>query len=294
MVASVAGNSITGNLAEYFLSELLQFLEQGSKTGLLSVRAFSTLQATQIQKHYIWFKKGQIVAAADRLDYQGLKNLIKQRGWVDAQITDQLSEGEIKTPIGLHLKSEGLLQAEHLKMLFFAQVMKEICALFELTEGEYKFQEAAPSPMTEMTGLSMTPTEVTLSGLRILRNWSPLTNKLPDPTSVLIRSQQDAPRLLINKEEQRVLDFANQNTCLSQIATELQLPADKVQQIAFRLITVGVVGEVPVFESESGSKSTTRTPDIELRAEAKAPATEQPVSASFLQNLVGFLNRKKA
>lgn len=64
--------SVTGSLADFSLPEIFQFIEKGRKTGLLTLSTVRGAQATLPRLHYIWVYQGQVIAASQRLDQQGL------------------------------------------------------------------------------------------------------------------------------------------------------------------------------------------------------------------------------
>ena len=280
--------AITGYLSEFSLPELFQFLEQGRKTGLLSLRSEINPESGIQQNHYIWFRQGRIVAAANRLDNQGLISLIDKRGWLSNRVAAKIGEMcSLDTPLGLCLKSKGLLEAEKLRLLFYIQVMRQICALFGLQDAVFHFDGKALLPAAEMTGLSTPGNEVTLAGLRALKNWTALEDKLPEIDSGLISTINHKPNLPLNQLEWQVWEYTNGTVSLKDIAEQLKLPVEKVQKIAFRLIMVAIAEEVPVVVP-------TTDPLAELEETAVAESNsnlqqQDDLSQSFLQNLVGFL-----
>jgi Domain of unknown function (DUF4388) len=264
--------TITGYLAEFSLAELFQFLEQGNKVGLLSICSLGDADPGERHNHNIWFNSGRIVAASSVLDHQGLLRMINRRGWLGDRAASRLAQTcAPDTPMGLCLKSQGVLNAEQLKLLFYAQVMQQVCALFALKE-------------------------VTLAGLRALKDWSALADKLPDPASALISAIDGKPQLRLNQTEWQVWEYTSGTVSISAIAKQLQLPIDKVQQIAFRLMVSGLAEEMPLI-AEAPKMSI----DLETMAETPHPQSmnhsdEHVVAAhmsqSFLHNLVGFLKGK--
>lgn len=164
--------STTGFLTDFSLQELFQFIDRGHKTGLLRVESEPVSQATRPSVHYIWVYHGHIVAAANRLDQQGLVQLIEQgqmlsdslrhsfAGRSPAALTrafDKLVHWccPIDEPLGLYLKNQGVLTTEQLKQLFQVQVLQPVYTLFQLKEGEFKFDQNVQMPTREMTGLSV-------------------------------------------------------------------------------------------------------------------------------------------
>lgn len=281
--------AVTGYLAEFSLAELFQFLEQGNKVGLLTICTLADAGTGSRRNHHIWFNQGRIVAAGHSLDQQGLLKLISQRGWLGDRAASRLAQTcGINTPMGMCLKSQGVLNADQLKLLFYAQVMQQVCALFALKDGWFQFDPKAPLPMAEMTGLSAPATEVTLAGLRALKDWSALDDKLPEPASALISAIDGKPQLRLNSVEWQVWEFTSGTMSLNAIARQIQLPIDKVQQVAFRLIVSGLAEEMPLVAEPP-------QPIAEPELVEVAPSVSHPssasVSQSFLKNLVGFLRK---
>jgi hypothetical protein len=287
--------SITGNFADFSLPELLQFLDQGKKTGVLHIELSpNENQNNAKQIYYIWLHQGRVVAASDRLDQQGLTLMIAQRGWISERVISRvthISSCFINSPLGLCLKSQGLIQPEQLKLLFNGQVLRPVCALFQIKNGEFKFEPISALPLGEMTGLSMSATEVILIGLRALRDWSALAEKLPDPTSGL-SGLSAKPRLQLNAQEWQVWEFANGEVPLEKIATQLNLTVDAVLQIAFRLIVVGLAEEHFMVMNASVPMMEESIHEIHVIEPVPEPAQKPAVSQSFLKNLVGFLRSK--
>ena len=151
--------SINASLTDFSLPEFLQFIERGHKTGLLKLCPFPELQATLPRVYYIWVNQGHIVAAANRLDQQGLVKLIDQHQEINPNLIAKVAQfSPIDQPLGLCLKNQGILQIKQLKHLFKIQVLPTVCALFLLKEGQLIFEQNVPMPTREMTGLSIPTT----------------------------------------------------------------------------------------------------------------------------------------
>ncbi len=242
--------AFTGYLSKFSLPEIFEFLEQGYKTGLLSIRALKMEQDDQAQNHFIWLRQGRIVAAANNLDERGLVSMIARRGWVsESCATEKFQTSGGKIAMGLCLKSQGLLTAEQLTLLFRTQIMGQVSPLFELENGKFDFNFQARIPAAEMTGLSMLTTEATIKGLRSLRNWSALKAKLPDPTSGLLKKKSISSRLQLDSQESKVWGYADNQTSLNEISATLLFPLEKVQQIAFRLIVSDLAEEAFIADT---------------------------------------------
>ncbi|AFZ19103.1 DUF4388 domain-containing protein [Allocoleopsis franciscana] len=147
--------SITGALTDFSLPEIFQFVEKGHKTGLLTLRVLPE-STTRSSVHYLWMNQGRIVAAANQLNGQGLISLIHQYPWVSQRVVTKLAQFcPANKPLGLYLRSQGALQVEHIEHLFQVQIIQQICAVFQLKDAHFVFDQNVPAPMEEMTGLSV-------------------------------------------------------------------------------------------------------------------------------------------
>jgi hypothetical protein len=280
---------VTGFLSDFSLPEIFQFIEKGHKNGLLTLRALPDSSLKPGQSYYIWIRQGLIVAAANHLDQQGLVSLIDSRHWISDRVFDKVVHWccPIDQPLGLYLKNQGVLQAAQLKRLFQIQVLQQVCALFQLKDAEVKFEKDVQIPSREMTGLTVSATESALVALRLLRNWKALEDKLPDPDSALVSTIVGQPQYRLDTLEWQIWEYTKGTVPLKLIAEQLRLPIEKVQQVAFRIITVGIVEEVPLVKVSLSSQ-----PFESLPAQLMNEAQKQNISQSFMQNLVGFLRHK--
>lgn len=148
--------SIQGLLSDFSLTEIFQFIEQGHKTGLLTLRSLPDSRSPSPSAHYIWVSKGGVVAAANQLNDRGLILLIEQYPWVSDRVVDKLAQFcPSHRPFGLYLKKQGVLQTEQLEHLFQIQLVQELCAVFQLEDARFQFDLNVPMPTREMTGLSL-------------------------------------------------------------------------------------------------------------------------------------------
>jgi hypothetical protein len=283
--------SLAGYLSEYSLAEIFHFVQDGNQTGLLSIEPELGLTKSTSNTYFLSFQGGRIMSVINGLEHKTLLKTIEQRRWLTpAQITTietQLSL--LPQPLGTYLKSRNLINTEQLTLLFNSQVIATTCKLFELDRGQFKFNPEARLNHAEMTGISLTAQEVALLGLRMLKNWDGLTSKLPTPESALQRFSTELNGLRLDSQELKVWQLALGEISIAKIAEKLELGIARVQQIGFRLSSIGLVQEVSVEPPQ---------PPIDQMRDAPKPIcvgggnANTPVSASFLSNLMGFLKKK--
>ncbi|HBB35065.1 MAG TPA: hypothetical protein DDZ80_25645 [Cyanobacteria bacterium UBA8803] len=245
---------IAGAITDLSVPEIFRFLEKGQKTGLLSFGALPADQGRPRSVHYFWVEQGRIVAAANRADRKGLVSLIAQQQWLSDRVFAKLLKCccPPHLPLGICLKNYGVLSAPQLEQLFYIQVLQQVCPLFQIEDGLFKFEQNMAIPGREMTGFSVPATEATLMGLRWLPNWDALSHQLPAPQADLASIIVGEPHQRLDTLELKVLEYSKRPASLYAIAKHLRLPIEKVQQIAFRLIAAGLAA-VPEKIHQSNS-----------------------------------------
>ena len=315
---------VNGYLSDCSLIEVFQLLQDGKKTGLLSIQGLGSPDRARPKYYFIWLHRGRIVTVTTRLDNRGLAALMGRRRYVSPTMTERLIRRcPLDEPLGRFLRSQGVLTNKQLTLLFAAQVVRRIGEVFALPDGYCAFDDSAPLPKVEMTGLSAGATEVILPGLRLLKDWTAFKDKLPHAQSVLVSLIRGQPNVRINQAEWSVWRLMDENMTLEQMATRLNLPVEQVQRIAFCLIFVGLAKEVPMMlsapevqtlgevppgldglvmadpgSSEASSEAAAEVPGADLDeaelAEALFPEDGndgESLSPSFFRNLVGFLRQ---
>lgn len=292
---------IAGYLSDFSLAQICHLIETGKQTGLLTVRACLPTQASSAAVRYIWVYQGRLVAIAPQLDQQGLVSLIAQRQWINqARFAQLVQTCPTHQPLGSYLKYKGALQSQQLKWLFQIQVLQSMRTLFQLKDAQFEFNSTVKIPTRELTGLSISATEATLMGLReaqrilseksdlqgkeSLANSDVLAAQLPHSNQGLVSTITHHPHHRLNALEWQVWEYTNGTVSLKAIARDLKLPIKQVQQIAFRLIAVGLVKAVPLLV-DAPSPSVIDILPSQLLQEAE----RRNVTHLFLDNFGEFL-----
>jgi hypothetical protein len=274
---------LTGYLSEYSLAEVFQQIQQEDLTGLLTIEPEDDSVRSPNRNYYIWFQGGRLVAMAKSLDRTSLLLMLEKRGWITTSTIQRLLSNteKLEEPLGQYLKSKGVLSAEQLQIIFHAQILQPVCSLFKLNTARYVFNPKSRLAKAEMTGLSVSAEEASLLGLRVLRDWSQLTSKLPSPDRGLVKLTTVLPAYKMDMQELQVWELATGKKSIAAIAAKLEIDLDLAQQIAFRLKMVGLVGvseiEIPVSVAPTPAK-----PEHKMSGWLK-PLTQDIVMSDWLK-----------
>jgi Domain of unknown function (DUF4388) len=277
----------SGHLSEYSLAEIFSFIHEGNRTGLLTLSPDRSLGTVTSNNHdYLWFENGRIVTVTSGLEGSELLTKIEQRRLVSQAdiypvtiLLDRLPQ-----PLGIYLKSQGLLDAAQLKFLFNSQTISPIHRLFELKNSRFQFDPGRSSINSELTGINASARDLGMLSLRLLKDWSGLSAKLPDPHYAIQRCNLQQPNFELNRHELELWKLADGKTPLIKLAVKMALSIEIVRQISFRLSVFGTIREIP-HQQLQPSDSALILPLSDL--DSKQP----PVSTKFLSNLKNFLKK---
>jgi hypothetical protein len=152
---------------KYSLAEILHSIHEHNRTGLLSILADPNLS---IDAHYVWVQNGRVVGVANRLDGMGLLGEISRRKLLSSsEITAAFGQlNQLSQPLGLYLKSLGLLEAGQLRLLFHTQTAK-VLKLHEIGDRLFYFDPCILPYNAEMTGMGISAEEIIrLLNLKVL------------------------------------------------------------------------------------------------------------------------------
>ena len=154
--------SITGNLRTLELSELLQWLAQGTKTGVLVIENKDT-------EKRIYFDRGSIVSSESSDSQEHLGHFLIEEGLIDEPTLARALKLQEATQIllGKVLVTLGAITEKELHQILQQKTQETIYELFTWPEGEFRF---VPDDLPEfpMVPMALDVTNIVLEGMRRL------------------------------------------------------------------------------------------------------------------------------
>ena len=151
--------SITGNLRTLELSELLQWLAQGTKTGVLIIENADT-------EKRIYFDRGTIVSSESSDSQEHLGHFLIEEGLIDEPTLARALKLQQATQIllGKVLVTLGAITEKDLSQVLQQKTQETIYELFGWPEGEFRF---VPDDLPEfpMVPMALDVTNIVLEGM---------------------------------------------------------------------------------------------------------------------------------
>ena len=267
--------SISGNLRTMELSELLQWLSQGGKTGTLII------DNGQHNKR-IYFEDGNIVASGSTQPSEQLGHFLVSHGYINEHELTKAIEMQEETGmlIGKILVTIGGISEEELRQLLVHKTEESIYDMFSWDEGEFRFVDN--DRLTRgMIPLALDVAALTLQGMNRLDEWNRIKRVIPSggAVPVLVGEIDDNSLSMV---ERRILDQIDDDRTIHEIALETHSNEYLVSRIVFRQQQKGRV-KVVVPRGES-AKPAAAEPEP---AEPQESSTELIVDAGHILGLAG-------
>jgi hypothetical protein len=251
---------ITGNLKTMELSELLQWLSQGRKTGTLYVDNGEVVKR-------IFFDEGKIASSAASDPKEFLGHFLVSHGFIDELTLAKAMEmqEENKMLLGKILVTIGAISEEDLDRMLKLKAEECIYELFTWEEADFRFVEDE-LPQYTMVKLALSVTALILEGHRRVDEWKHIRRKIPSLQSVPVsmselRTDQPDPGV------SNILSMVDDDRTIQEIALQThssefhvcrvlydQIRMGKLKVVRPRRIRVEVAGE-----SIEGSQETIET-----------------------------------
>jgi hypothetical protein len=203
--------SLSGNLRTMELSEILQWISSGHKTGTLY------LERRSVQKRIV-FRRGVIYTSWSNDPRESLGQFLVR----DCRITEEqlfralLQQEKENALLGEILVSTGILTEAELRRTLQAKAQETIYDLFLWPEGRFDFKEGDLPSLIE---INMDVTGVIMEGVRRIDEWNRIRAVFPSArTRFRVTSGAVPPADPI---EARALELAAAGRSLAEIALDL-------------------------------------------------------------------------
>ncbi len=247
--------AIKGSLTEASLTDVLQLLALGQKTGSLSVAREGSFGS-------IHFDRGRIVHASVVNRYDRLGDRLVRDGALAPDALARLvsaSSPADDRELADHLLAHNLVEREQLEAAYREQVEEAVFHLFAWSQGTFTF-EGEGRPASRETLVSINADSLLLEGARRVDEWTLIAKKIPSLDLIFeIDQGRIAHREVgLSAEQQRIAPWLDGTHDVTAIVNKSGLNEFEVGKALFGLITAGYAQRV-------GRSAARRQPSPESR-----------------------------
>lgn len=233
--------AIKGSLTEASLTDVLQLLALGQKTGCLSVAREGSFGS-------IHFDRGRIVHASVVNRYDRLGDRLVRDGALTPDALARIVSAA--SPAGDRdladtLLAQGVVEREQLEAAYREQVEEAVFHLFSWTQGNFTF-EAEVRPASRDTLVSINADSLLLEGARRVDEWTLIARKIPSLDLIFeIDQGRIAHREVgLSAEQQRIAPWLDGTHDVTNVVNKSGLNEFEVGKALFGLLTAGYAQRV--------------------------------------------------
>ena len=234
--------AIQGTLKTMSLTDLLQFLAAGRKTGTLK------FDLGKITKQ-VYFQKGLIVGSKSNDPREYLGQILLHYGKLDESQLQVAREAQRTSgaKLGEVLVAQGFLTEHDVLDILKTRTLDAIYDLFLWTEGQFEFYDDEPLP-DEVIPIEVEPTTVIMEGIYRIDELARYRTLVPSDRCILELNAGWTSSLKLGKEFRQVLFFVEKRMSVAEICYHMHASAFHVYGQLYDLISKGVarvIGERP-------------------------------------------------
>lgn len=245
--------ALKGSIETFSLSDLLQFLSNDQKTGVLKL-------SNGENEVKIFFKDGVIVFASSSEKYYQLGRFLKSKGLVsDNELRSLLNQAkEKKKKLGTVLVESGYISIETLKELLHNQVKEILCNVFLWRTCEFEYTDV-PISVDGKLITHMSTTEIVVEAIRRIDELSVIKEQIPESKIVFRTSGEvkDRSDIKIDKNQIAFLALVDGAKTVRELIQESGYDEFTAYKIIYSLFMLDLV--------EVGPDETTDGIDAEVR-----------------------------
>jgi hypothetical protein len=245
--------AIHGTLKTMSLTDLLQFLAAGRKTGTLK------FDRDKITKQ-IFFQNGLIAGSKSNDPREYLGQLLLHYGKLDEHQLQVAREVQRKSggKLGEVVVAQGFLSESDVLEVLKTQTLDAIYDLFVWEEGDFEFYDAEHLP-EDLIRIEVEPTTVIMEGIYRIDELARYHTLVPSDRTVLELGAGWTSSLSLGKELRQILYFVEKRMSVAEICYNMHSSSFHVYGQLYDLISKGfarVTGEIveapvaPVAEME--------------------------------------------
>jgi Domain of unknown function (DUF4388) len=247
--------AIQGTLKTMNLTDLLQFLAAGRKSGTLK------FDHGKITKQ-IYFKNGMIVGSKSNDPREYLGQVLLHYGKVDDNQLKAAREVQRTSgaKLGEVLVEQGYLTEDDVLGILKTRTLDAIYDLFVWTDGDFEFYDDESLP-EDLLLIEVEPTNVIMEGIYRIDELARYQTLVPSDRSVLELNAGWTSSLKLGKEFRQILFFVEKRMSVAEICYHMHASAFHVYGQLYTLISEGIArvsGELP----EGSPTTVTETEDL--------------------------------
>jgi hypothetical protein len=234
--------ALEGTLKDFGLPDVLEFITQNHKTGVLTIQAKGENSAT------LGFEKGDIIGAAysEKGKHEQLAEYVIRSGKLPQEKVMQILDMATTTqfPFEEIVVKGGYLKEEDLLELIRFKIQDIVDELFTWKQGTYTFDPEGKLYSQSKFHATLKTEGVIMEGLRRLDEWPRIQEAFPNMTVVLHKKPNPVLDVQLNEDEAQVAKLLETDLSVKGILGKSSIGKFRTLAALYRFLQLGLVEKV--------------------------------------------------
>jgi hypothetical protein len=226
---------ITGNLKTMELSELLQWVSQGTKSGTLLI------DNGRVKKK-IFFKGGRIISSSSTDPNEYLGQFLVSHGHITEEELSKAIAMQEKSGmlLGKILTTIGAISEEELHRLLRMKAEESVYDLFSWDEGEFRFIDDE-LPDRTMVPMNLDVTSILLEGVQRVDEWGRIREAIPSDQAIPVAVGDLLADESLSAGARQILEQVNDDRTVEEIQLQTHSSEFLVSKVLFDQVLKGTI-----------------------------------------------------
>jgi len=218
---------IAGNLKTMELTELLQWVSQGAKSGTLMI------DNGRVKKK-IFFKSGRILSSASTDPREYLGHFLVSHGHISEEELSKAISMQEKSGmlLGKILVTIGAISEEELGRLLRLKAEESVYDLFAWAEGEFRFIDDE-MPEGTMVPMNLDLTAIVLEGVQRVDEWARIREVIPSSQAIPVSVTDLLADDKLSPAARNILEQVNDDRTVEEIQVQTHSSEFLVSKVLF-------------------------------------------------------------
>jgi hypothetical protein len=242
---------ITGNLKTMELSELLQWVSQGTKSGTLLI------DNGEVKKK-IFFKGGRIMSSSSTDPKEYLGQFLVSHGHISEEELSKAIAMQEKSGmlLGKILTTIGAISEDDLHRLLRMKAEESVYDLFSWGEGEFRFIDDE-LPERTMVPMNLDVTSILLEGVQRVDEWGRIREVIPSDQAIPVAVGDLLADESLSVGARQILEQVDDDRTVEEIQVQTHSSEFLVSKVLFDQVRKG---NIKIVRPRGGARSATDQP----------------------------------
>lgn len=234
--------ALAGSLTDFGLPDVMEFISQGKKTGVLTVKGTNASGT-------IGFEKGEVVGASFEKEsrHRSLTDYLSKSGQIPPEKLAKIASMASSTGRSVEevLIKGGYLTEEALQETIRFKIQEVVDEIFSWKQGTYSFDPDSKIYTKSKINVTVNTEFLIMESLRRQDEWPKIAESLPQNDVILVKKGEPLPSINLTPDEEKLLSLIDGKITVKELIEKGGLGRFTSAHALYRFTQFGLIEKAP-------------------------------------------------